>query len=128
MSAFLYIPVNIDLVVYTTTTLLQVSLIMPSTKGQVVLFINKSNHLLFQQLMDYMKPLGVRLPSQLMTYGPRQHHANKTHSSCSHPSNRKRKKCSIDLTKQCVKLCMRLLLYYIACRDNLVGFIKKNRV
>lgn len=88
---------------FTRTILLQVSLIMPSTKGQVISFINKSNYLLFQQLTDYMKPLGVRLPPQLITSGPRQHHANKTHGSSSHPSNRKRKKCSIDLTKQFVK-------------------------
>ena len=110
--------------------LLQVSLIMPSTKGRVTSFVNKSNYLLFRQLMDYMKPLGVRLPPQLMTCGPRQQHASKTHSSFSHPSDRKRKKCSIDLTKQCVECCTYVLIALIIflCRDNLVNFIKKNRV
>ena len=76
---------------------------MPSTtKGQVTTFINKSNHLLFPQLVDYMRPLGVRLPPQLMSCVPRQHHGN----SSSRPSNRKRKKYSIDLTNQYVNLCI----------------------
>ena len=105
MHAFVYIYSTFSVVV-----LLQVSLIMPSTKGRVISFINKSNHLLFRQLTDYMKQLGVRLPPQLMTCDPRQQHASKTHSSFSHPSNRKRKKYSIDLTKQCVEYCMYVVL------------------
>lgn len=82
---------------------LQVSLITPSTKGRITLFINKSNHLLFSQLVDYMKPLGVRLPSQLTSCIPKQHHGNKKHSNHHHSSNisnRKRTKNSIDLTNQ----------------------------
>jgi len=80
---------------------LQVSLIMPSTNGQVISFINKSNQFLFSQLVTYMKPLGVKLPPQLMSYTPRQGHSNKRHSNSSHSSNvRKRQKNLIDLTKQ----------------------------
>ena len=89
-------------------------MIMPSTKGHVTLFINKTNHLLFSQLVAYMKPQGVRLPPQLMSSLPKQFHVNKRHSSSNHSSSRKRKNNTIDLTKQCVNVSVyQLLLLHI---------------
>lgn len=79
-------------------------MIMPSTSGQVISFVNKSNHLLFSQLADYMKQLEVKLPPQLMSCIPRQGHPNKKLNSSQRPrfSNNKRKRNSIDLNNQYV--------------------------
>ncbi|XP_065882761.1 probable ATP-dependent RNA helicase DDX59 [Dysidea avara] len=90
-----------------------VELVIPSVHSQVVSFINKSNQVLFSHLVSFLQPLGVRLPQQLARHVPK-HQLNGSKRPPHHYSSgsRKRQMRSIDLTKQ----------------DDLVSFIKKNRV